>query len=157
MNVSFACPECERVARVELGEPAVWQCPGCEHRQTIPTEPLGTRLLHCAVCNNAELYKKKDFPHWLGLTILTAACLLSLIPYYLYMQWLTWTILIGSAIFDGLLFMWVGDVVVCYRCNAHHRRVPEDAALKPFDLGIGERYRQERIRREQLQSTRKSG
>src|SRR5947207_2846234 len=27
----------------------------------------------CAVCGNGELYKKKDFPQWLGMTILTVA------------------------------------------------------------------------------------
>src|SRR5688572_31686672 len=36
----------------------------------------------------------------------------------------TWVILIGTALFDGVLYLVVGDVVVCYRCNAHHRRFP---------------------------------
>ena len=44
------------------------------------------------------------------MTILTAACLGSIIPYWLYHQWWTWAILIGSALFDGLLYLWVGDV-----------------------------------------------
>jgi hypothetical protein len=114
------------------------------------------RLEQCAICGNQELYKKKDFPHWLGLTILTAACLGSAIPYWLYHQWWAWTILIGSAAFDGLFYLWVGDVVVCYRCNAHHRHLQPGAEHKPFELGIAERYRQERLRREQL-SVKKSG
>jgi hypothetical protein len=109
----------------------------------------------CALCGNAELYKKKDFPHWLGLTILTVACLASIIPYWLYHQWLTWTILIGSALVDGLLYLWVGDVVVCYRCGAHYRRLTPGAEHKPFELGIAERYRLERLRREQLQTAKK--
>jgi hypothetical protein len=112
-------------------------------------------LANCAVCGNPELYKKKDFPHWLGLTILTVACLGSIIPYWLYHQWLTWTILIGSAAFDGLLYLWVGDVIVCYRCNAHFRGTAAHAEHKPFELGVAERYRQERIRREQLQAAKK--
>jgi hypothetical protein len=33
----------------------------------------------CAVCGNQELFKKKDFPHWLGMTILVVACLASVI------------------------------------------------------------------------------
>jgi hypothetical protein len=107
----------------------------------------------CAVCSNAELYKKKNFPHGLGLAILTAACLGSAIPYWLYHQWWTWVILIGSAAVDGLLYLCVGDVVVCYRCGAHYRRLQPSVEHKPFELGIAERYRQERLRREQLQST----
>jgi hypothetical protein len=108
------------------------------------------------ICGNAELYKKKDFPHWLGMAILTLACLGSVIPYLLYQIWLTWTILIGSAVFDGLLYLWVGDVVVCYRCNAHYRKVTPDASHKPFELEIFERYRQERLRREQLRAAKKT-
>jgi hypothetical protein len=104
------------------------------------------------LCGNTELYKKKDFPHWLGLTILTLACLGSIIPYWLYHQWLTWTILIGSAALDGLLYVWVGDVVVCYRCDAHYRQLIPTGEHKPFELGIAERYRQERLRREQVKN-----
>jgi hypothetical protein len=107
------------------------------------------------ICGNGELYKKKDFPHWLGLMILTAACLGSIIPYWLYMKTLTWVILIGSALFDGLLYLWVGDVVVCYRCQAHYRGLPPNTEYKPFELGIAERYRQERLRREQLQAEKR--
>jgi hypothetical protein len=122
-------------------------------------EPLAdpaAELRQCVLCGNAELYKKKDFPHWLGMTILAVACVGSIIPYYLYHQWLTWTILIGSALFDGVLYLLVGDVLVCYQCHAHYRGLAPTAAHKPFELGIGERYRQERIRREHLQSARKS-
>ncbi len=95
--------------------------------------------------------KKKDFPHGLGLTILALACLTSTITHGLYDKWLTWTILIGSALFDGLLYLWVKDVLVCYRCNAHHRGVATGSAVLPFELTVHERYRQERIRREELQ------
>ena len=69
---------------------------------------------------------------------------------------MSWAILIGSALFDGLLYLWVGDVVVCYRCGAHYRDLPPGEEFRPFELGIGERYRQERLRREEL-SARKHG
>jgi hypothetical protein len=104
------------------------------------------------MCGNHELYKKKDFPHWLGMGILAVACIGSIIPYWLYHQWLTWTILIGSAVVDGLLYLWVGDVVVCYRCAAQYRGVAALDEHKPFELGIGERYRQEQKRREIMRS-----
>jgi hypothetical protein len=150
VNVTFDCPACGQAqARVELAGPTEWQCPACDHLVSLAGD--GGSLDACAVCGNPELFKKKDFPHWLGLTILTVACLGSVIPYYLYHQWLTWTILIGSALFDGLLYLWVGDAVVCYRCNAHYRGLEPGPAHAPFELGIGERYRQERLRREQLQ------
>jgi hypothetical protein len=86
--------------------------------------------------------------------ILIVACIGFLVAINLYLQWLAWGILLGSALLDGILYMWVGDVVVCYRCSAHHRGFPPNPAHQPFDLGIGERYRQEKLRREQMQAER---
>lgn len=148
MKIHFACPVCKYPARLELPGPNTWQCAGCDHSLSLPAAagPLDA----CAICGNTELYKKKDFPHWLGLSILTVACLTFLVLMGPYHQWLAWTILIGSAAFDGLLYLWVGDAIVCYRCGAHYRHLPASADHKPFDLGIAERYRQERLRREQL-------
>jgi hypothetical protein len=129
-----------------------WQCPRCDH---VLQWPAGADLTlsACNVCGNAELYCKKDFPHALGMGLLAAACVAFLVTNYLYRQWLAWAILLGSAVIDGLLYLLVGDVVVCYRCGAQHRRFVSDH--KPFELSVAERYRQERIRRQQLQEQKK--
>lgn len=148
MRVQFACPVCDGPVRQDLTGSPQWQCPACDHlgQLTPPSQP--DVLDRCAACGNAELFRKKDFPHWLGLAILTVACAASIIPYWLYHQWWAWAILLGSALLDGLLYLWVGDVVVCYRCDAHHRGVPPQSGHQPFELTIQERYRQERLRRE---------
>jgi hypothetical protein len=129
-----------------------WQCAGCDHRMHL--EAAGTALPRCIVCGNGELYKKKDFPHWLGMSILVGAFVLSVITYWLYEPVWTWVILISSALFDGLLYLSVGDVLVCYRCNAHYRGLQASDLHQPFEITIGERYRQERLRRQQLKETR---
>jgi hypothetical protein len=118
------------------------------------TTSASRELKACAVCGTAELYRKKDFPHWLGLLLLAAACLAFLVTNYLYQQWLAWAILLGSALVDGVLYLAVGDVVVCYRCGAHHRGFAANPAHGPFELSIGERYRQEQLRRAQVQADR---
>ncbi len=100
----------------------------------------------CAVCGNAELYKKKDFPHGLGMAILVLACVASSISYWLYDPVITWAILLGSAAFDGLLYLWVKDVIVCYRCGAEHRGIEARPVHAPFELTTHERYWQERLR-----------
>jgi hypothetical protein len=86
--------------------------------------------------------------------LLVAACVAFLVTNYLYQQWLAWGILLGSALIDGLLYLAVGVVVVCYRCGAHHRGFAPRPQHGPFELSIGERYRQERLRREQMQAER---
>jgi hypothetical protein len=106
----------------------------------------------CVVCGNHELYKQKDFPQWLGMTILLVAVVLSTVTYYSYEKWWSWSFLIGSAIVDGAMYLMVGDAIVCYRCQAHYRGFPANEAHQPFEIAIGERFRQERIRLEQLKS-----
>jgi hypothetical protein len=152
VNIRFACPACERLAQVEGTALPGWQCPACDHLLPAPADAtLGT----CVICGNHELYRKKDFPHWLGLTVLTVACLTFMMASLIYHQWWGWAVLLGSAVFDGLLYLLVRDVVVCYRCGAQYRGFPAEPAHKPFELGIAERYRQERLRREQLQAEKK--
>ncbi len=142
MNARFACPICERPDILELPA-APWQCSGCDHR----LEPRATdpALAHCPLCGNHELYRKKDFPHWLGLLILTVGCLAFALGNALYQQYWAWGILLGTAVLDAFLYHWVGDAVVCYRCNAHFRGVPAGAEHKPYELVIAERYRQEHL------------
>ena len=149
MNVTFACPHCDAPARIEVADASEWRCPACTHR--LPIVPPDAALHTCAICGNHELYKKKDFPHWLGMSILVVACAASVFTYGWYEKWLTWAILIGSALFDGVLYLCVGDAVVCYRCHAHYLHVAATGDHKPFELTIGERYRQERLRHAHMQ------
>jgi hypothetical protein len=150
MNIRFDCPICEHPGRFDVQEQPEWQCPHCDHRLHVPADAVDVLLPTCVICGSRELYKKKDFPHSLGMSILVLACLASTVTYWLYAQWWTWAILIGSAAFDGLLYLWVKDVIVCYRCQAHYRGVATNAEHKPFELTIHERYRQERLRRSSL-------
>ncbi len=160
MNIRFDCPACEQPGCAEVPldlpaeQPVRWQCPDCDHRLELRPGTPADSAHRCLVCDNPEVYKKKDFPHWLGLTVLSVSCLAFLVASLVYHQWWAWGILIGSALFDGLLYLCVGDVVVCYRCGAHYRGYRPEATYHPFELGIAERYRQERMRREQLERER---
>jgi hypothetical protein len=154
VKIHFACPSCDYPGRAETPSSSPWRCPQCDHLLSLAGTKDESVPSTCRVCGNGELYKKKDFPHTLGLAILTLACVASTITYSLYDKWLTWAILIGSAALDGLLYLWVKDVVVCYRCQAHHRGIATGSPVPPFDLAIGERYRQEQIRRDQLAAER---
>jgi len=150
LNLRFRCTSCGQSTRLADPRSGEWKCPACEKTLRIPEQEPGGVLASCLICGNKELYKQKDFPHALGLAILACACLASMVPYALYMKWLTWAILLGSAAFDGLLYLLVGDVLVCYRCGAQYRGCRPGHAHQPFELGIQERYRQEQLRREQL-------
>jgi len=150
VKVRFACPACANPAREEVraSGPLAWQCPACDHRLEIA--PAAGAPPACGICGNHELYKKKNFPHWLGLSILTVACVGFLALMGQHEPFWAWVVLIGSAAFDGLLYLGVGDAIVCYRCGAHYAGVAPGPEHKPFELATNERYRQEKLRREQL-------
>lgn len=152
MKVSVFCPECERYLAVSEVRRTPWPCPQCGTTLTptpADTDPAASpaTLTHCQHCGNEELYTQKDFPHAIGFGILLVAVVASFIAYGFHQIALTWAILLGSAAVDGLLYYFVGNVTVCYRCLAQHRGFAN--TFPGFELAIGEKYRQERLRRQQ--------
>ena len=153
MRIRIRCPVCQKYTATEDVTAEEWRCAACGHAiHAAGSDPSSGELTYCRVCGNQELYVQKDFPHWLGMTILVAACLASIITYAMHWIAITWAILIGSAIVDGLLYLWMGNVVVCYQCLSQYRGFPLRPDHAPFDLTIGEKYRQARLRRQQLEN-----
>jgi hypothetical protein len=149
VKIRFACPSCQAPAAVERPGPAAWSCPACGHALDLPDTVADGTPAGCGVCACPELYRRKDFPQWLGLSLLAVSCATFFVLQILYRPAWAWAVLLGSAAFDGLLYGLVGDVVVCYRCGAQHRGTPS-RRFDPFELATAERYRQERLRREQM-------
>ena len=89
------------------------------------------------------------------MSLLAGACVSFFVMAVIFYQYiLAWAVLLGSAAVDGLLYYGVvGDVVLCYRCGCQHRG-GRSRDFDPFELATGERYRQERLRREQLRYSR---
>ena len=64
----------------------------------------------------------------------------------------------ASALLDLLVYYRVPDVTICYRCLSQVRGegANPEGRFKPFDLAVGERYRQERIRVQELRERGRS-
>ncbi len=150
MNIELQCPECQHWSRTRQVDAAAWTCTACAATIPAVTPVQAHELAACRVCGNAELYEQKDFPHALGMGILVAAFAASVVTYAMYWVVATWVILIGSAALDVLLYLLVPNAVVCYRCHARYRGFAANPQRPAFDLEVGERYRQERLRRKQL-------
>ncbi len=122
------------------------------HRQAFAADGLRS----CAWCATEELYRQKDFPQGLGLFIVVAGFVVSTVFWYYEMPLPAYAVLLASALADMVLYYRVPDVIICYRCLCQFRGPgsnPDDR-FPPFDLAVGERYRQERIRVEQLRNDR---
>jgi hypothetical protein len=92
------------------------------------------------------LWRQKDFPPGLGLLIVATAAVGSSIAWAWYRPLLALGFLFAAAFLDMILFVLMGDMLVCYRCRARHRRTRLDEQHPKFDLETAERYRQQELR-----------
>jgi hypothetical protein len=155
MNITFACPRCERPARVEL-EPAAreFACPHCEATVNIPSEALvDCRLQRCLVCPSRDVYLRKDFPQRLGVLIVVLGFAASCVTWAYSRPIWTYAILFATALIDVALYVLMPNAVMCYHCGAQYRGLPNSERYEGFDLATHERYRQQKIRLAEYQET----
>lgn len=158
MELTFACPQCARVEVIKGVETApVVACPSCGYEKRVAGGSVeADALVACPVCATSDLYIQKDFPHVLGLAIVVVGFAVSSVFWYFYMPVAAMAVLLTTAALDLVLYYLVPDVTICYRCLSQYRGPGSnaDSRFGPFDLAIGERYRQERLRIEQLRQRR---
>ncbi len=154
MELTFLCPGCGAVNHVtplEVAERGT--CSQCSADRSIHRELIEDgQLRACPWCATSDLYVQKDFPQGLGLAIVLVGFVVSTIFWYLEKPVFTYLILLASALLDMILYYRVPDVTICYRCLSQIRgrgSNPENR-FHSFDLAVGERYRQERLRIEGL-------
>lgn len=144
MNITFACRTCHRAARVEVpGSQAEFACPHCQHGYAGPAASGGDDdLSHCLVCGCQELFVRSNFPQRLGVAIVALGFVASTVAWYYHMRYTTLGILFATALIDVLLYVTVGTMLQCYRCQAEYRGLERHDAHAPFSLETHERYRQ---------------
>ena len=154
MELTFSCLHCGAVGHVSPVEGATEAaCRHCGSARALRPEAIsGERLEACPWCMTTDLYIQKDFPQGLGLLIVVVGFAISTVFWYYEMPIPAYLVLIASALLDLLMYHQVGSVTICYRCLCQMRGTGTnpDGRYRPFDLAVGERYRQERIRAEQL-------
>lgn len=142
----------------------IYQCPVCqERRQSSPSPSTaavgceicgwsrnegerdisGGHLVRCRICGCEDLWRQKDFPPALGLALAGVAAALSCAAWAFYRPLLALGVLMVTAALDMILYTFMNDMLVCYRCRARHRRTPMNETHSGFDLETAERYRQQ--------------
>lgn len=156
MELTFECPNCGAVGSLAPVEamPTV-TCSRCAQPRALRREAIEDGgLKSCAWCGTDDLYLQKDFPQGLGLAIVIVGFAISTVFWYYEMPIPAYVVLLASALLDMILYYRVPDVTICYRCLGQYRGAGSNPGerFRPFDLAIGERYRQERLRAEQLRA-----
>lgn len=111
----------------------------------MPVEPdtmTPEGLKQCLVCGSQDLFVRKDFPQRLGVGIVVVGFIASSIAWSQYMTYLTFAILFATAAIDVVLYLLMGEALVCYRCHAEYRMVEGLQHHEGFNLETHERYRQ---------------
>ncbi|MCA9266694.1 MAG: hypothetical protein KDA60_22705 [Planctomycetales bacterium] len=98
------------------------------------------------VCPSRELFVRKDFPQQLGVSIVVLGIVLSCVAWYYHAVVTTFAILFSSVLIDVALYLFMGELVECYRCHAQYRGTADVAEHGAFDLETHEKYRQRRLR-----------
>jgi hypothetical protein len=152
MQVTFNCPGCQQVRRATIAAGAIAViCDGCHWSRPLRTDDLHSAApQRCLVCGCDDLWRQKDFPQRVGLAMVALGAILSTIAWAYHLPATALGILLGFALVDLLLFTFMKDVLVCYRCAARYREVNFRNDHPRFNLETAERYRQEAARLEEL-------
>ena len=157
MELTFSCPSCGSVGHVSPLETRAEA--ECRPVRNGPAAQAGSRSSHgqlqaCPWCMTTDLYIQKDFPQGLGLFIVVVGFAISTVFWYYEMPISAYLVLVVSMLLDLVMYHVVATsrsvIDVCASCG-ESGPIP-DGRYQPFDLAIGERYRQERIRAEQLRA-----
>ncbi len=143
MKIQFLCPHCKHELEFEDLSQDESPCPLCQ--KTIPLR-ITARMRrdnvvdHCAVCDCNTVYVQKDFNRTLGVSIFVAGAILFLLCAWknrLVEGTLVWAAFVLA---DGLLYKFLSDVTICYKCYAQYREVASNPDNQPFELGLAEKY-----------------
>ncbi|MEO1980759.1 MAG: hypothetical protein ABGZ24_09595, partial [Fuerstiella sp.] len=105
----------------------------------------------CRVCGCDDLWRQKDFPPALGLACAGAGVVLSSIFWARYEPIWAIGVLMAFGVVDLLLYTFMDDMLVCYRCRARHRRTALDEGHVAFNLELSERYIQMKKRQDEAE------
>ncbi len=99
----------------------------------------GTGIERCSHCGHAAFFAQKDFDQRLGCLVLSVgACAALAAAFRFGGVWLV-PVLLLFVVADRLYAHRVPQVVICYRCDAEYREVPDVARYRPYDPHIAER------------------
>lgn len=151
MQIIFQCPVCQqRSACRPVPETGPVACVHCDWERDEGTKDyVDDYCRRCRVCGCEDLWRQKDFPPALGLGFVVVGGLLSTIAWAQHRPVWALGILMFFALIDLLLYTFMNDMLVCYRCRARHRKTALDEAHLGFNLELNERYVQMKKRQDE--------
>jgi len=94
----------------------------------------------CVACDCPQVYVQKDFNRTLGVGIFAAGAVAFLVCAWfnrLVEGTLVWAAFVVA---DAMLYKFLPDVTICYKCHAQYRQFAPNQYNRPFELGLAEKY-----------------
>ncbi|MCH2203322.1 MAG: hypothetical protein MK102_15240 [Fuerstiella sp.] len=159
MQIIFHCPRCEANsdcrphpddAPVECS-----RCDWCRDAGSGDFDRINPAIVtRCRVCGCDDLWRQKDFPPVLGWLIVATGILLSSFAWaWHYPEWAIGTLML-FALADMILYIFMRDMLVCYRCRARHRKTVMHDDYQVFSHELSERYIQMKKRQDEESALR---
>jgi hypothetical protein len=143
VKISLLCPHCNGELEFDDLSQDESPCPLCHEKIHLHiTERMrrDNMVDRCAVCDCHTVYVQKDFNRTLGVSIFLAGAVLFLLCAWknrLVEGTLVWA---AFAVADALLYKFLPDVTICYKCYAQYRQVTPNPDNQPFELGLAEKF-----------------
>jgi len=143
MEITFRCPHCKSELSFDDLSKESSPCPLCS--KDIPlkiTERMRKENVvdQCAICGLDKLYEQKDFNRTFGIALFLLAALACVVLCWKNMVVLGYSVLIAAAAFDFILYRYLSNVVICYRCHSQYRKYSPKTVVLQFELGLLEKF-----------------
>lgn len=143
MEITFRCPQCKSELNFDDLSKESSPCPMCS--KDIPlkiTEKMRKENIvdQCAICGLDKLYEQKDFNRAFGITLFIVAAIACVILCWKNLVIWGYGVLVLAAIVDFVLYKFLSNVVICYRCSSQYRKYSTKSEVPQFELGLLEKY-----------------
>ena len=157
ISAKCECPEWKNMLEApDFSRATSADCPCGWHSTIAPGAIVDQQLVRCPICGTEEMYVQKDFPERVGVLVVVSAVVLATVAWYYYSPTMTFAVLFLFGVADWIFFRTRPEVTICYRCLSQFRGVKENPNHRAFDLGVNERFRQERMRKKELRENQTS-
>ena len=145
MRVFTHCSSCESELPYdsETDHDTASSCPNCNHSENIlfsDSIRQNNVVDCCPSCGKRAFYIQKDFSRNLGLGIVVVCALVGLYFVWQDQPFLFYAALGVAVLADGLLYMLLPEVTVCYACETVFRGADKNQEHVGFDLHIADIY-----------------
>jgi hypothetical protein len=125
MQILAKCPKCDAGLPVAAAEAlSSITCGRCGREISLSWSDAvraDQSVDRCPVCGGADFYLRKDFDPKIGVATVAVAVGISAVFYWFDKDFIAYAVLAAAALLDFIVYRFLKEVTVCYRCHTEFR------------------------------------